>query len=87
MSKTLSAESDLVFTPGTSSNRDMIRIDERRVARIDTLTSRINCLEAENQLLRDQVQALKKNRKNSSLCLTSTRIKGWHLSIVSVVYF
>ena len=45
------------------------------IARIDTLTSRINCLEAENQLLRDQVQALKKNSKNSSKPPSSDIVK------------
>ena len=45
------------------------------IARIDTLTNRVNCLEAENQLLRDQVQALKKNSKNSSKPPSSDIVK------------
>ncbi len=45
------------------------------LARIDALTSRINCLEAENQLLRDQVQVLKKNSKNSSKPPSSDIVK------------
>lgn len=45
------------------------------IARIDTLSSRINCLEAENQLLRDQVQALKKNSRNSSKPPSSDIVK------------
>ena len=45
------------------------------IALIDTLTSRINSLEAENQLLRDQVQTLKKNSKKSSKPPSSDIVK------------
>ena len=45
------------------------------IARIDTLTSRINGLEAENQHLRDQVQKLKKNSKTSSKPPSSDIVK------------